>query len=165
MDKNKLMLIIIIVLLVLLLGAIGFVAYKAVTITSGDNQAEEEVMSGEVVVLKPEEFLYVDLDQPISTNLRTGADGLEHVIRVSITFGLDNRDPENEEYMTFLETFNSSKLLVRSICLDILTSKTYEDVTAPDAKTMLADEILVALQDAFQTNYINSVFITDMWRD
>ncbi len=164
MDKNKIMLIIIIVLLVLLLGAIGFVAYKAITITSG-NEEVEETKTGEIVTLKPEEFLYINLDSPISTNLRTGADGQEHVIRVSITFGIDNRDPKNEEYVEFLNTFNSSMLLVRSICLDILTSKTFEEVTAPDAKTVLADEMLYALQDTFKSNYINSVFITDMWRD
>ncbi len=164
MDKNKIMLIIIIVLLVLLLGAIGFISVKAVSLMNN-----EEGSSGYTVtnpdVLKPEEFLYVNLDSPISTNLRTGADGQEHVIRVSIMFGLDNRDVKDEEYIKFLNTFNSSMLMVRSICLDIVASKTYEEVIAPDAKEVLSEEILVALQDTFQTNYINSVFITDIWRD
>ncbi len=164
MDKNKIMLIVIIVLLVLLLGAIAFIGWKAAGLMGGGEQVEDPFIK-EVVELKPQDFLYVNLDAPISTNLRTGADGKEHVARISLTFGLDNRDPENEEYVLFLETFNNSMLMIRSICLDVIASKTYEEVVAPDAREVIAEEILSALQDTFQSNYINSVFVTDTWWD
>ncbi len=164
MDKNKIMLIIIIVLLVLLLGAIGFVGVKAMSMFGGGEVTTEEEFVGTTEVLLPEEMTTIPLDSAISTNLKKGADGLDHNIRVSIAFGIDSRDVKAKEYTAFLTTFNANlNVLVRSTCLSIIRSKTYEEMTMPDAEDVLAQEILVELQDVFKSNYLNSVYVSDMY--
>ncbi|MFV0440919.1 MAG: flagellar basal body-associated FliL family protein [Lachnospirales bacterium] len=163
MDKNKIFMIVIIVLLVLLLGAIGFVGYKAFSILGAEETVVEEEFVGTTEVLLPSEILTIPLDEPISTNLTKGEDGLAHDIRVSIAFGIDNRDPENEDYIAFLETFNANPYMLRSICLSIIKSKTYEEMSLPDAQDTLANEILIAMKDTFKSNYINTVYVSDWW--
>ncbi|MFV0519775.1 MAG: flagellar basal body-associated FliL family protein [Lachnospirales bacterium] len=163
MDKNKIMLIIIIVLLVLLLGAIGFVGFKAMTMFNTEETVEEEFV-GTTEVLLPAEITTIALDSAISTNLKQGADGQNHNIKVSIAFGIDSRDPKAEGYEEFLAAFNANlPVLVRSTCLSIIRSKTFEEMSMPDSEDILAQEILVELQDVFKSNFLNSVYVSDMY--
>lgn len=95
MEKNKIMMIVIIVLLVVLLVAIGFVGYTIVGVANQNSEGDTEKNNTQVAVdLKPEEYQVIALESPISTNLKTGPDGQEHSIRLSIALAIDYRDPK-----------------------------------------------------------------------
>lgn len=164
MEKNKLMMIIIIVLLVVLLGTILGFGIVLVTTVGNNNSTEvtDEVIEEEEVVLTPADLELVTLSEPITANLRTGADAEKHVAQISVSIGVDYTTEESQAFYDMLLT---KEVIIQDIVLGILGSKTLEDMERPDAKEILKDEILQAVSEKFNTEYVSTVYIGGLYVD
>lgn len=162
MDKGKVVMIVIIGLLVVLLGIIGVVGFKLVSSMSGENAAAAEA-APEEVVLSPSEITVVPVTDPIATNLKEGADGVAHSVRVTVAIGVDTREDNAKESAELVTLLTEKEVIVKDTCLTVIRDKTYEELKQNDAKTVLSEEILVSLQEAFDTNLIYAVYISDIY--
>lgn len=161
MDKGKIVMIVIIGLLVVLLGIIGVVGYKLVSSMSNENEAADA--APEEVVLTPSEITVVPVTEPIATNLKEGADGVAHSVRVTVAVGVDTREDNAKESAELVTLLTEKEVIVKDTCLTVIRDKTYEELKQNDAKTVLSEEILVSLQEAFDTNLIYAVYISDIY--
>ncbi len=163
MDKSKKLFIVIIVLLVLLIGLIGFISFKlfsAISANEGEGANDPAVtqQSSKVAI---SDIQTVSLAEPISTNLKIGPSGIEYGIRVSVSMGINNTDPKAAEPLIALLT--SKEVIVRDICISVITNMTYEELKAGDAQAILSNAILVRLQEEFETNLICEVYVSDIY--
>ena len=92
--KNKVMMIAIIVLLVVLLLTICVGFFLTFRHLSTPPEGEAEVTEEVEDAIDKENLLIYTLDESIYTNLLTGNDGKAHVVRVSVSIGIDNSDEE-----------------------------------------------------------------------
>ncbi len=157
MDKNKIMMIIIIVLLVVLLGAIVgvFIMFRGVVNTS--NAQNEDVVI-ELPDVKFSDQTLVSIPS-ISTNLATGEDGIPHTAKVELAYSVVNNQEESADLIMLL---GEKQLVVQSIALETIRSKTYEEMMRTDSQQMLEEEILKKLQDTFETNLIYNIIVYEI---
>ncbi|MFV0502718.1 MAG: flagellar basal body-associated protein FliL [Lachnospirales bacterium] len=161
MEKNKLMMIIIIVLLVVLLVTIVGVSLVGLKYLTAAKDEETTKVSEEVKELTPSEITTIDIENPISVNLRQGEDGEDHAVRVEVSIGIDNTQEEKStEFLTMLE---SKTVIIKDVIISVLSSKTYEDMTRADANDIIKDEILQALRKEFNSDLIAKVYIGNMF--
>jgi len=156
---------IIIALLVILLGAVAFVSFYLFK-TIGKNTSETANAASEANTATPVTKLTVDqiekvpLSSPISTNLLTGDDGVEHYVKINLSIGVNNTDKKESPKM--LTSLANNEMVVRDIILGILRNQTYEDLTLPEGQELLKDNIKSKLQDEFNSNLIVQVYISDL---
>ncbi len=156
MDKNRIMMIIIIALLVVLLGSIVGVLVLVrgyVSSTTPEVEAREEIKDVSYTQLQ---FFEIST---ISTNLATGVDKIPRTAKVKIAYSVITDEEESEEMIALL---TDKQLVIQSLALDTIRSKTYEEMMRSDSQQMLEDEILKKLQSEFQTNLIHSVLVFDV---
>jgi len=155
------MMVVIIALLVILLVAIGgvsFFAYRVIAsggLGTGQQNATQQV----VPELKPDEVEILKLASPISTDLAIGADGKAHLIRLSLAVGVDNTD--KKESPKLIALIVAKETLIRDIALGVIKSKTYEELSRPDGRDILKNEILEHIQATFQNPLLVSILIDD----
>ena len=158
-NKNKMMMIIIIILLAVLLVTIAAVSVIAFRVISSEPEDPAAAIHQVVPVLTPDEIYSVGLTTPISTNLAMGASGRTHFIRLNLSTGVNNTERrDSEEFIALLYT---QEPIVRDAILGVIKSKTYEELSRPDGRDIVRDEILVRLQSTFQNRLLVSVYITD----
>ncbi len=155
MDKNKIMMIIIIALLVVLLGSIVGVFFMFKGYVNANAQQGNNEPMVEFADVKYSEQTLISIPS-ISTNLATSADGIPHTAKVDLAYSVVNNQEESAELITLL---NEKQLVVQSIALETIRSKTYEEMMRTDSQQMLEEEILKKLQDTFETNLIYSVVV------
>ncbi len=160
MEKSKIMFIVIIALLVILIGIIGFISFKAFSMLNAEAEPNN-VVEQESSYVAISDIQTVALSSPISTNLKTGPSGLEYSIRVSVAIGVNMTDEENSAALVTLLT--EKEPIVRDICLSVITNMTYEELKAGDTQAILSKAILLRLQEAFETNLIYDVYVSDIY--
>ncbi len=160
MEKSKIMFIVIIALLVILIGIIGFISFKAFDMLNNGNEGNDNVVVQDNYV-SISDLETVELSSPISTNLKTGASGLEYSIRVSIAIGVNNTDKDNSPKI--IDLLTTKEAIVRDICLSVITNMTYEELKAGDTQSILSKAILLRLQEEFETNLIYDVYVSDIY--
>ncbi len=161
MEKNKIMMIIIIALLVFLLVAIGVVTFTVFRFLSVNKEAGDVQAKATAVKLTAKEIDLVPLSSPINANLLTGSDNVEHVIRVSITIGINNTEKkESPEIKALVE---ASQSIVNDLVLGVLKNKTYQELNRPNGRDVLKDEILQQLQIEFDSNLIVAVYFDELF--
>ncbi len=160
MEKNKVMMIVIIILLVVLLATIvgvSFVAFRVFT-ENKDSVATTQQVTPQ---LTPDQIDTLPLSSAMSTNLAAGSDGTSHIIKLSIAVGVNNTDKKlSPEFATLVQT---KEAIIRDIALDVVKSKTYEELSRPDGRDILREEILVRLQNEFKNNLLVAVYISDWY--
>ncbi len=167
MEKSKPMMIIIIVLLVVLVGIIvGASFYIVSNLNKGSVNTEQtapptDASLGEPKNLTPDKIDTVNLSQPINTNLLPEKEGESRAVRISLSIGIDNTDSKNSK--KFIELLQSREAVIRDTALSVLRNKTASELNAGDSKDILADEILVELQEVFQSELIVKVYISDIY--
>ena len=158
-NKNKLMMIIIIVLLAVLLVTIAAVSVIAFRVISSEPEDPAASILQVVPALTPEDIYIVELSSPISTNLAVGASGATHFIRLSLALGVNNT--EGRGSTDFIELISASEPIVRDVMLGVIKSKTYEELSRLGGRDVLRDEMLIRLQNTFQSNLLVAVYISD----
>ena len=158
-NKNKILMIVIIALLVVLLAAMGFVAFMVFGIMrGGDDQGPQANFMG--AELRPEELHLVEFSQPISTNVRSET-GASHVIRTSFVVAVDNTQGRTSNDL--IELLATSDSIMRSVALHVVRSRTFEELSHPDAMSFLEQEVLEQLRHEFGSNLIHRVVIGGDW--
>ncbi len=157
MDKNKIMMIIIIALLVVLLGSIVGVFFLVRGYVN-DNPNPEQEIANEIADVNYTQLQIVSIPT-ISTNLATSSDGVPRTAKVELAYSIITDQEESAALATLLA---DKEAVVRSTALGVIRGKTYEEIMRSDSQQMLEEEILVKLQEVFETNLIYSVIVYDM---
>ncbi|MBR1443989.1 MAG: flagellar basal body-associated FliL family protein [Firmicutes bacterium] len=159
--KNKVMMIAIIVLLVVLLLTICVGFFLTFRHLSTPPEGEAEVTEEVEDAIDKENLLIYTLDESIYTNLLTGNDGKAHVVRVSVSIGIDNSD--EEAGAAFMTKIGDQSVIAKDAILSVLRNKTYDELSRAEAQEVLREEILAGLQKEFNTNEIVTVYISDLF--
>lgn len=158
-DKNKKIMMLIIGLLVALIIIVIVVAIFIVRSLNSDSSTVDPTPAA-INVLTPADLEFISLHQPINTNLLTGIDGRERVVSFNLTIAINKNEDDSEEFITLLER---SQPVVRDIALNVVREKTFEELRARDSTSLLSSEILMKLQEEYQSNLIVNVLITDLF--
>lgn len=162
MGKNKIGMILIIVLLVslLILFAVGFTfLYKAM------NKANEGGGNNIIVQqeLSMEDIKNFSIGDPIVTNLLKGQDKKDHVVKIDVSLGINTSKDTSKESEELIATLEEQKPVIKDIIIGVCRSKTYEELNVTDARVVFKDEILLKLQETFDTNLIVDVYIGEIF--
>lgn len=158
MEKNKIMMIAIIVLLISVIGAVVGVGVMVVKSLGADKASIEEE-APEYANISHSELTLVNIDGPISTNLLTGVDEIPHTVKLDLSIGVVNTKETLDESLALLSLLETKKVVIKSIILDTVKRKTYEEIMQTSAKGKLQNEIKRKLQIEFGTNLIYNVEI------
>ncbi len=149
--------IIVIALLVVLLLAIGAVSVIALTQLSkmqvGTSQQQPENTSGKLTADKITEL---SLGESFATNLKIGADGKDHVLKVDISIGIDTTD--EKKATTEITNLQTKLTILRDIANTVIREATYEDLIADGGLDTLKANILSGIQQQFTSNLIVAVY-------
>lgn len=162
MEKNKIMMIVIIVLLLLLIFTIVGLSVYAINFLGKESEALPEEPA--VVTFDQSTIDLIKMEDSMYTNLATGADGKEHVIRIKLSLAVDITDKKASA--AFIELLNSRDVVIKDVVVGVLRSKTYEELSeanATRAQEVLREEILSNLQQEFNSNMIVTVYIDDLF--
>ncbi|MCL2617580.1 MAG: flagellar basal body-associated FliL family protein [Defluviitaleaceae bacterium] len=156
-NKNKILMIVIIALLVVLIGAIAFVAVMVMSLPGQDGGNQSQFYAPD---LRIEEQAFLELSRAISTNIR-GETGNSHVFSANFIISVDNtqgRDSQN-----IIELLGASDSILRSVALRVVRGRTFEELSHPDAMSILEQEILDQLRHEFGSPLIHRVMIGGDW--
>ncbi len=87
-------------------------------------------------------------------NLKTGADGKQHIVRIGVAVNLNTK---HDDYAAFEPTFREKMTMIDAIIIDAVGNYTYEDALNPDKKAEMQNAVLKELQKAFASTFIYSV--------
>ncbi len=154
MEKNKLMMIIIIVLLVVLLITIGGVSFYAFRLL-GDQKKAEADKNSDPSQLTVEQTTTVDMSEALVGNLLKGADGKEHVIKIGVGIVVNNTD--KKESPKIIALIQANETLTKDVVQSVIRGKTYQEMSRPDAKDVVAAELKTKFQEEYKSNLIVGV--------
>ena len=158
-SRNKILMAVIIALLVLLLLAIGFVGFMVFRMNANEGQ---DVLGAAAVGLRPEELTLIELSAPVSTNIR-GETGGAHIIRASFIVAVDNT--ERRASQDLIDLLLVSDSIMRSTALHVVRTRTFQELSHPDAMALLEYDVLEQLRLEFGSNLIHRVIIGDWFLD
>jgi len=150
MDKNKGMMMIIIVLLGLIIVAIVVGAIFLLNFMNNDNQAQMQPI-WHVQEISEQDIRYIELSSDITTNL-LNHDGGRNVVRVTVGIGINNTD--EDEASDFIDMLREREIVMIDIATNTLRRTTQEQLAVVGGPEAVAEEILLALQDAFASQLI-----------
>lgn len=160
MERSNLMMVIIIFLLVALLGTIvGVLIYAFSMFQNMDGDGFGLNWDREMVrELRPEEINRMVLEHT-TTNVPNENGTITHAARIQVVIGYDNT--QRRESDDIRERLEQQRVLLQSTALSIISRTTQETLNAPNGRDLLADAILEALRDAFNTHLIAEVTFLD----
>jgi flagellar FliL protein len=151
---NKLLLIVIIVLLLLLLIIGGLVAYFLLSSNTDETQHPEQKKQEKVVKKKVSDMTEVGpiypLDQFIVNLVSNNAN---RYLKCKISFELDSPELQQE--------IDKKLPAVRDIIINILSSKTVEEIQTAKGKEKLKEEIKRKVNEILTTGEIRHVYFTE----
>lgn len=153
-GSSKLLLIVIIVLLLLLLIIGGLVAYFLLSNNSDEAQPQEQKQEKVVKKKKVSDMAEVGpiypLDQFIVNLVSNNAD---RYLKCKISFELDSPDLQQE--------IDKKLPAIRDIIINILSSKTVEEIQTAKGKDKLKEEIKRKVNEILTTGEIRHVYFTE----
>jgi flagellar FliL protein len=153
-SGNKLLLIVIIILLLLLLIIGGLVAYFLLSNNSDNTQASDQKQEKIVKKKKVSDMAEVGpiypLDQFIVNLVSNNAD---RYLKCKISFELDSPDLQQE--------VDKKLPAIRDIIINILSSKTVEEIQTAKGKEKLKEEIRRKVNEILTTGEIRHVYFTE----
>jgi flagellar basal body-associated protein FliL len=154
-DKSKGMMIIIIAMLAIIIAAI--VGGVVLLLTQLNNEPTETVViMYEPAAITEMDIRVVPISRPIATNLLQGPGGARHNVRLEVALGINDLDEEEADEMEDMIRAREDAILDR--INSILRRTTRDDIEREGGSDMLAEEILMSLQDMFDTNMIVRVY-------
>lgn len=152
-GKGKVVIIIIIALLLLLAGlaAVFFYVTKSEESASATQQSEQLSSPNESGAKYLRIGPVFQLDQFIVNLLSQGG---RRYLKVNIGLEMTTINLENE--------LNAKRAPIRDIIIEILTSKSPEDISTTRGKDKLKEEIVQRLNEILVDGKIRNVFLTDM---
>ena len=161
-DKNKKMMILIIGLLVALIGVVIGVAFFIISSLNSDDTGVE-VAPIHSNVLTPADITLIPIGAPIVTNLIPGVDGRERMVSLSFSVAVNHREEDSDDGAAeLIALLDRTEAVVRSIGLDVVRERTFEELRSREAAALLSAQILTRIQDEFQTNLIVNIVIDDL---
>ena len=157
-NKNKVLMIIIIALLVVLLAAMAFVGFMVMSMQNAHSQQGGGGLPAMYLRVDQQEF--IELSRAISTNIR-GETGSSHVFSANFIISVDNT--QGRASQDIIDTLNASDSIMRSVALHVVRGRTFEELTHPDAMSILEQEILDQLRHEFGSSLIHRVMIGGDW--
>ena len=158
-QKGKGMMLVIIGMLGVIIAALvaGFIFLFS--------QINSEPGEGTIIVHEPPavtemDILAVNLSDSVQTNLYPSAGGTRHVVRADIGIGINNTDPDEAE--EFMREMMAREIAIMDRITNILRRTTREELSTADGTDLLADRILLTLQDLFDTRMIVRVYISNL---
>jgi flagellar FliL protein len=153
-GNSKLLLIVIIVLLLLLLIIGGLVAYFLLSSNSDEDQPQEQKQEKVVKKKKVSDMAEVGpiypLDQFIVNLVSNNAD---RYLKCKISFELDSPELQQE--------VDKKLPAIRDIIINILSSKTVEEIQTAKGKEKLKEEIRRKVNEILTTGEIRHVYFTE----
>jgi flagellar basal body-associated protein FliL len=157
MDKSKMMMIVIIALLVLLLGTVVGVGVYLISLADDDVTRFETPADPNVTqITMPGDMTMISLDSVIA-NLALGPNNRSDNVVTNVYVGID-RTRDEEEYEEFYEIFMRSLSIARAEVLNVLVSRTYDEVRTLEGRLETGETIKLRLQEVFGSNLI--VYVT-----
>lgn len=157
-GKNKIGVIIIIAILIVMLivFSLAFV-YMFNLLSKSNNQTQQVSATVEEINLADETKYPIETD--ITCNLLPDSeDSKSHIVIVKVTLGMNKKSKEYKKLK--LETLiPENEAVIKDAINTILMNKTYSEMRKPNAKTIIASEILETLQNLFGTNAITNVYL------
>ena len=160
LGKNKIVMIVIIALLLILLSAIVFLTVYTLSSMNKQNQ-ELETPDPQTIILTPEQIEPMSLSDTINTNLLVEDDGKDHVIRLSVSLGVNFSDKKAGQ--AYLDMLTTKEPIIRDIIIGVVRKKTYSNLRKESGQEELKSELLERLQNEFQSTMIYSVVISDIY--
>ena len=158
-SSNKGMMMIIMVLLVVIIAALagGFIFL----FSQINADAPEQI----IIIHEPPpttllDLRTVNLTNPINTNLYQSPGGSRHIVRMEVSIGINNTDPVAAS--EFITQMMEREAAMMDRINNILRRTTREELSTMDGQDLLAERILLTLQDAFDTRLITAVFISNL---
>lgn len=149
-GKGKVVIAVIVVLVLLIAGLVAVFFYATSEPKAQEAQSEQAAASesnAKYLRIGP----IFQLDQFIVNLLSQGG---RRYLKVSISLEMTTPNLENE--------LNAKRAPVRDIIIDILTSKSIDDISTTRGKDKLKEEIIQRLNEILVDGKIRNIFLTDM---
>lgn len=162
MGKNKIGMTLIIVLLItlLILFGVGFTFLYKATNKASQFDTQVVVVEQEVAI---EDITNFSIGAPIVTNLLEGPDKKEHLIRLSVSLGINTSKKVEKDAKELITILEEQKSIIKDTIVGICLNKTYEELSQ-NGRAILKDEILLNLKEKFNTDLIVDVYIDEYFR-
>lgn len=159
-DKNKKLIFSILGLIVILLISIIIASIFLIsTFRNGtDTNIDEDGQSLNSVSIS--DIQLISLSSAVNTNLLPGEDGRNRVISFNVSIGVNNTTSQSENIISLI---SSSEPVVRDIILSVLREKTYDELNQVGAVDLLKEELIINLQNEFQTYLIVQLYLSDLY--
>lgn len=152
-SKFKIFVIVAIVVLALAIAASTFFVLRAVN----DNQIDTISSSAN----HEPELKDIALGDAILTNITSEGNNVQHFAKVQISIGVDASDEKAyTELSTKIEEKSAS---IRNELITAIGEQTYSMLSAANAKTKLADDIIIRLNTLLDTDLIYEVYYADFF--
>jgi flagellar basal body-associated protein FliL len=165
MSNGKSMLIVFGVFMLVIIGVmVGAVFYISTLIGKSGGQSADGAPPPmqQQMQLAVDQISIFSLQNPISVNLLDGGDGVQHVIRLNVSIGVNNTDAKASPAL--LTTLANSEVIIRDAVNTILRNKTIQEVSAEeDGQAAIKQEILEKMQDIYKTPLIHEVYIGEIY--
>jgi len=161
MDKNKGMMIIIIAMLGLIIAAIVVFAIIVLPgLMNNDGQAQaQEPPTWYTQQISEQDIIPFTLSRDITANLLSqGAE--RHIVRVTVGIGINNTDPDAAE--DIIEMLQEREVVIEDAVNGILRRTTRDQLSMVGGMEILADEILITLQEMFGSQLIVRVYLGNL---
>ena len=158
MDKNRIFMVVIIALLLVLTGLIvWFIIFGLPKLATAGGEPQVVYVTQEPdKKLTAMDITTYNLSSDISSNLAESADGKQYVIRLTMSVGVNKTA---DDQVDILAALAANEVIMRDFTLEILRSKTHEDLLGAEGKAALSQDILSRVQEEFDTNTVVAVYI------
>lgn len=150
-GKGKAIIAVVAVLVLLIAGLVAVFFYATSEPKAQTTQSEQTTQGGESNAKYLRIGPIFQLDQFIVNLLSQGG---RRYLKVSISLEMTTPNLENE--------LNAKRAPVRDIIIDILTSKSIDDISTTRGKERLKEEIVQRLNEILVDGKIRNIFLTDM---
>jgi len=159
-DKSKGMMLIIIVMLGVLIAAIVGGVILLLTQINTDGDGGQTVIFHEVPPVTEQDIRVVPLTTTIQTNLLQAPGGARHIVRLDVAIGINDTDVDEAD--EFEQVLREREAAILDRITSILRRTTRDDIDREGGSDLLAEEILISLQDAFDTRMIVRVYFPNI---
>lgn len=150
-GKGKVVIAVIAVLVLLIVGLVAVFFYATSEPKAQEAQSEQTAATSESNAKYLRIGPIFQLDQFIVNLLSQGG---RRYLKVSISLEMTTPNLENE--------LNAKRAPVRDIIIDVLTSKSIDDISTTRGKDKLKEEIIQRLNEILVDGKIRNIFLTDM---
>ena len=161
MEKNKWILLSVLgITLISVTAALFYVStvLNRVASSSSNSGGNSYEALNEKVALK--DIKIIAIEDSITTNLVSEDDKKQHVIRATVSIGINS---ESKQAKNITKQIEEQKIAIRDIIIEVLKTKTYEEMVRSDANQVLKQEVLEELQERFQTNVICDIYLGEFF--